>query len=219
MHTITIKTNSFDGNLLLSASGTAVELKLVADGVFTAEVPAGTCWLDTGARIGQSDIVFKVNDSGHVTSINPPMSAIACEATIEFKTVEIQICSANYEGLYRTSLNDGTDIDGATTKHYAAHAVVDQRFFIGNTARVAGSTFYAVVHADGTIETTNSAAARVSGNHLSFQTTEVDFVDVKKSQRISGYEPITGVRNVTVIRGLILSLVTNDQTVVRFMPY
>lgn len=131
---IFIDKGEFKGTLALSGNGkeiplvlTTINTKSGTKELYKAEVDPGTHWLDTGAGLDLSTIVFQVDSGGEIGSVQPATSAKANTTTLSLTTAEIQICSGNYQGMYRTTLlptGNTNDVDASLEKnhHLKLHA-------------------------------------------------------------------------------------------------
>lgn len=244
MAEIFIDQGEFKGTLTLSGNGkdiplvpTTIKTKSGTKKIYKAEVDPGTHWLDTGAGIDLSTIVFEVDSAGEIDSVQPTTSAKANTTTLSLTTAEIQISSGNYLGMYRTTLlpaDPSNDINASLPINHLLklHAIVDRTFKIGNTARLGGSAFNVIVRKDErvqiastspekdriSVETSNLDASFASGINISLRTAEVDVVVVNDPISISGYEIVNSTKRVTVIRGLRTRLARSGDLAVDFVP-
>ncbi len=183
------------------------------------ELADGTYWLDTGARIGGSTIVFRIMD-GKIGTVQPPEAATVDEqrTTLTFCTRTVRVRRGRFRGSFWTNLvatNDGKfgEIDMHRTRQRRLQAIVGVRFAIENGARLGDSVFYASIRgtrdsnardADDCLEVTNQKAVRTRGNRMRFRTATVDVIAKDgESVELTGYGSVeTG--EYQVIRGLVV---------------
>lgn len=243
---IFIDQGEFKGDLLLSSNNvkiplvtTTITTKSGTKQCYKAEVEPGTHWLDTGAGVASSTIVFRVDSTGTLVGVQPLTAATANATTLTLKTVEIEICSGDYQGKYRTTLlppDESFDIDASKLVNglLKLHAVVDVAFYIGNSARLGGSSFRVIAHKDErmkmasiateadrvSLETSNSDASYASGSRISLRTANFTVVKLNANEpiSISGYKKIGVAKSVSLIRGLKTRITCGKELVLDFVP-